>query len=145
MQSASDLASGGIAVRVQHAGAAVGAFAGECELGAFAIELRAPGDEFLDTIGAFFDENACGLRIDEAVTGRQGVLEMQADLVFVAESDGDAALCVLRSRFCDLLLGKHENAAALREFDGGAQSCNSGADHDEIRLLGNRLHVRQKW
>jgi hypothetical protein len=54
-------------------------------------------------------------------------------------------LGVLRGGFGDLLLGEHEHAARLRELDGGAQSGNSGADNDEIRLLRNRLHAREKW
>jgi len=102
-------------------------------------------NEFLNAIRAFFDENAGGFRVHQSVAGGKSVLEMKADLVFVAESDRDAALCVLRCRLGDLLLGEHEDAASLRELDGGAQSGNSGADYDEIRLLGNRLHVRQKW
>ncbi len=60
MKRASDLASGGIAMGVQYARAAVSAFAGESELGAFTVKLRAPGDEFLDALGTFFHEDAGG-------------------------------------------------------------------------------------
>src|SRR5438270_9943581 len=58
VEGASDLASGGIAVGVQHTGTAMSAFASEGELSSFAVELRAPGDEFLNTIGALFHQHA---------------------------------------------------------------------------------------
>src|SRR6478672_1806592 len=139
MKRATDFASGGIAMGMQHARAAVGTLAGECELSCFTVELRAPGNEFLNALGTFFHEDAGSFGVDDAVAGRKRVLDVKADLVFVAESDSDAALSVLRGRVGDFLLREYENATALCQLDGGAQSSNSGADNDEIRLLGNRL------
>jgi len=117
----------------------------ESELGAFTVELRAPGDKFLNALGAFLHEDAGSIGVDDAVASRKRVLYMKADLVLVAESNSDAALGILRGRLRDLLFGEHENAAALRQLDCRAQSSNSGADNDEIRLLRNRLHEREKW
>ena len=74
----------------------VGAFAGESELGGFAIESRSPGDQLLNTLRAFFHQDAGGFRIHQAVAGRKGVLQVQADLIFIAESDCDPALRILR-------------------------------------------------
>src|SRR5947199_312531 len=63
----------------------------------------------------------------------------------IAQCNGDPALRVLRGGFGDLLLCEYEYATRLRKLDSGAQSSYSGANNDEIRLLGNRLHARNKW
>ena len=63
IKRARDLAAGGIAVRVQDAIAAVRAFEREQQFGAFAIELDAPLDQFLNRGRAFLHENANGVAI----------------------------------------------------------------------------------
>ena len=60
IEGTGDFAAGGIAVSVEDARAGVCAFAGEEKFGAFAVELDAPLDEFLDARGAFFDEGVDG-------------------------------------------------------------------------------------
>ncbi len=109
VECAADFASRGVAVGVQHAVAAVRALAGERELGALLIELGAPLDEFLDANGAFLDQDARRIAVAEAVAGDQRVLQMQADLVLIAESDRDAALGILGVRFAELELGQAEH------------------------------------
>ena len=69
------------------------------------IELRAPLDELLDAHRTFFDEDARGVRVAEAVAGDERVLQVEADFVLIAERDRDAALSVLRVRFGEFQLG----------------------------------------
>jgi len=83
---------------MQDAVPAVRAFASESEFGAVAIELRSPGDEFLDPFGGVFDQDFCCFRIAETVARIQRVLQVQADFIFVAQRDGDSPLRILRCR-----------------------------------------------
>ena len=119
-------------MRVQNSVAAVRAFASESELGSNSIELRTPVDELLNAVGTFFDEDASGVFVDEAVARVDGVLQVKADLIFIAKRDGDPALRVLRGGFGQLLLREHEHAAGFRESDGSTESGDARADDDEI-------------
>ena len=65
VECATNLAAGGIAVRVQNAAAAVRAFASEGDFGSGAVELRAPLDQLFDARRAFFHQNARGLFVDQ--------------------------------------------------------------------------------
>ena len=65
---------------VQHAVAAVRAFAGEGDLGAGAIELRAPLDQLFDARRAFFDQDARGFFVAQSIAGLQRVFQMQTEL-----------------------------------------------------------------
>ncbi len=144
IEGAADFASGGIAVGVQHAVAAVRALAGEGELGALLIELRAPLDQFLDAQRAFLDEDARRVAVAEAVAGNQRVLQVQADLVLVAERDSDAALGVLRVRFAEFELGQTEHAPIGRQLNGSPHAGDAGAHDNEIRFLHeSSLHLMQ--
>ena len=71
-----DLAAGGIAVRVEDAGAGVRALAGEHEFAVFAIEGGAPGEELFDAAGTLLDKYASGLRVDEAIAGGEGFVSL---------------------------------------------------------------------
>ena len=129
-------------MRVQNSVAAVRAFASERELGSNSIELRTPVDELLNAVGTFFDEDASGVFVDEAVARVDGVLQVKADLIFIAKRDGDSALRVLRGRFSQLLLREHEHAARFRERDGSTKPRDSSADDDEISF---RRNIRQAF
>lgn len=134
VEGAGDLAAGGIAVGVKHAGARVGAFAGEKKLGAIAVELDAPLDEFLNASGAFLDEGVDGFGRAESIAGGEGVGFVEADLVVVAEGDGDTALGVGGRRFFESILGDDEDAAEGGEVDGGPHTGDARADDEEIRF-----------
>ena len=69
VQCAADFAPCGITVGMQNARAAVSAFASEGKFGSGAVKLRAPGNQVLDALRTFFNQNADGFRIAEAVTG----------------------------------------------------------------------------
>jgi len=56
-----DFTAGGISMRVEDAGTAVGGFAGEGQLGAGTVEFGAPFDELGDVAGALFDEEGDAL------------------------------------------------------------------------------------
>ena len=131
-ERAANLAAGGVAVGVQHAIAAVRAFAGEGDLGAGAIELRAPLDEFFDARRTFFHQNARRFFVDQPVAGLQRVFQMQPNLIVVAERGRDTALRILRIRLGDFALGQTEHPARGRQFDRSAQAGNARAHHDEI-------------
>ena len=125
---------------VQHAVAAVRAFAGEGDLGAGAIELRAPLDQLFDARRAFFHQDARGLFVAQAVAGLQRVLQMQADFIVIAERGGDAALRVLRVGLRDLALGQTQHAARGRQFHRGPQAGDARAHDDEIGFGRKSLH-----
>src|SRR6185369_621355 len=98
-------------MRMQDAVAAVSAFAREREFGPITIELRSPRYQLFDPLRAFFNEDAGSLLIDEPVPRHQRVLQVKADLVFVAERGGDATLRILRCRFLDFQFGKDEHSS----------------------------------
>ena len=127
-------------MRVQNAVAAVRAFAAEGELGALAIEFRAPLNQFIDALGGVLHQYFGGFGIAQAIAGLQRVLEVETDFVFVAECGRNAALGPLRIRFSDLALGQHENRACTCQFNRGTQPGNSGANHKEIGSGRRRLH-----
>src|SRR5689334_19656976 len=104
VQSAQNLASGGVSMSVQDAVTAVCTFAAEGELGAVSVEFRAPLNQFFNAIGSFLDENLRGLGIAKAIPSRKGVLQVQADLVFVAQSSRNSTLCPVCIGISDLLL-----------------------------------------
>ena len=135
-QGAADFAAGGFAVGVEDAGATVSGFTGESEFGAGAIKFGAPFDELGDVLGAFFDEESDSVGAAEAVAGIDGVLLVEADFVFVAEGDGDAALGVGSGGFGETGLGEDEDSAGLAELNGGAHAGDSGTNDEVIGLVG---------
>src|SRR5271165_5239948 len=84
VERASNLSACGIAMRMQHAAAAVGAFARERDFGARTIELGAPFNQLFNTYRAFLDQDTRRLFITEPIAGFQSVVEMQADFVVIA-------------------------------------------------------------
>ena len=70
--------------------------AGECEFRALAIELSAPLNQLLNPLWPFFHQDFRCLGVYQSVAGVDGVLQMQADLVFVAEGYCDSTLGILR-------------------------------------------------
>ena len=114
VEGAQNLASGGVAVGVQDAVAAVRALPAEGELGALPIEFRAPLNQFLDALGSVFDQHLGGFGIAETIARLQGVLQVEADFVFIAECGRDAALSPLRVGFGDLALGQNEDSCPRR-------------------------------
>jgi len=93
-------------VGVEDAGTAVSGFAGEGELGAGTINFGAPYDELGNVPGAFFDEESNGIWVAETVAGGEGVLLVEADFVFVAESDGGATAGVGGGGFGEIGFGE---------------------------------------
>src|SRR5208283_534539 len=99
-------------------------------------KFGAPFDDLSDVLGAFFDEESDGVGAAQAVAGVEGVLFVEADFVFVAESDGDAALGVSGGGFGKIGLGEDQDGAGLAELDGGAHARDSGTDDEVIGLVG---------
>ena len=69
---------------VQDAVAAVCALARKSQLGAFAVEFRAPLNQFLDALRTFFYQYLGSIGVAQPIARIECVLEMKADLVFVA-------------------------------------------------------------
>jgi 3-dehydroquinate synthase len=104
------------------------------QFGASPVELGAPGNEFMDPVRPLFDEHARGPFVHQTITGNNGVVQMQADLVFVTEHDGNPALRILSGRFSEFLFGKHEHPASIGKRDRCTQAGDSGSDHNEISM-----------
>ena len=117
---------------MQYTVAAMGAFPGEGNLGARAIELGAPLDQLFDAHRTFFHQDAGCRLVTQSVAGFQRVVEMQADFVVVAERGRDAALRVLRVRFGDFTLGEAKHTPRRSEFHGSAQTRDACTYYDEI-------------
>ncbi len=145
IQCAANLASGRVAVSVQHAVAAVRAFAGERDLGSGAVELRAPLDQLFDAGRAFFDQHARGLFVDQSVAGLQRVFQMQANFIVIAERGRNTALRILRVGLGDFALGQAKHAARRRKFHRGAQAGNTRANNDEIGFGRKSLASLISW
>src|ERR1700760_2185736 len=113
---ATNFAPGGIAISMKNARAAVGCLAGEGKFTAGTGEFGTPLDQLRYILRAFFYEELNGLRIGQTVASVQCVLLMQRDLIFVAERDSNAALCVRRGRFIQVGFCEDEYTASLAEF-----------------------------
>ena len=126
--------AGGIAVRVQHAVAAVRALPGERELRPFAVELRAPGDQLLDRARPFFHQGPHRRAVAKAVARVERVLLVEFHFVVVAQGHRNPALGVFGGRLLKALLGQHEDTPCFRQFDGGTQPRDACSNHQKIRI-----------
>ena len=77
-----DLEAGRVAEGVNDAAVAVPAFAGESELPVLLVELRAPGDEFLDLVRRFADDQFDHLAVAQPVARDERVLDVVLEAVF---------------------------------------------------------------
>src|SRR2546430_7964106 len=85
VQSAEDLLSSGISMCVQDAVTTVCAFARESQLGAFAVEFRAPLNQFLDALRTFFYQYLGSIGVAQPIARIECVLVIKADPASVAE------------------------------------------------------------
>ena len=88
--------------RTQNVAVLVRSFAAKDQLGG-AVGRLTPGEQFLDTLRPFIHQDFHGLLVAQAVPGNQRVLEVEADLFFVAEFARDA---VVASRILDFFFGE---------------------------------------
>ena len=112
----------------------MGSLAGKRQTRAFAIEFRTPSDQFLYALRAFLHQHARRRFIHQAVAGGDRVLQMQSNLIFVAECHRDAALGILGSAFGEFVFGEHQHRAGSGQFYSGTQAGNSGANHQKIEF-----------
>jgi hypothetical protein len=129
VQGAKNFASSGISMGVQDAVAAVCSFATEGQLGAMAIEFRAPLNQFLDSQRRILDQNFRCLQVAQAVAGLQRILQVKTDLVFIAERGRNPALRPLRIRVGDFAFRQDDYAPGRGQLNGRTQPGNAGA-HD---------------
>src|SRR5262249_8700854 len=104
-----DLVPGGVAQGVDDPTVAVAAFAGEGELPALEVELRAPRNQFLDLGGGFADDVLDDGTVAQAVAGDEGVFDVVLEPVFRRQDPGDAALGVVGVTLGDAVLGDDED------------------------------------
>ena len=138
VQHAADLAPGGV-LGVQHAPDAVGRFARRRRPAIrVAIEARAPVQQLGDVGGTFLDERAHRVRLAQAVTGREGVLEVQARRIVVAHGHGDAALRPPRAALFRFALREDADLSPARERQRRAERSNAAAEYQEIGVRGHQ-------
>ncbi len=65
---------------------------------------------------------------------------MKADLVFVAQGNGNASLRVLRRRLGQFLLSENQDLAGFSQGNGSAQAGDTRAHHNEINQVWHFLH-----
>lgn len=127
-------------MRVQNAVSAVRAFPSKGELRAQTVEICAPLDQFFNSLRRILNQSLGSFNIAEPIAGVEGILQMQAYFVFIAQRGGDAALCELRVGIGHLALGKNRHASRRRQLNGGAQAGHSRPDNQEICSGRHRLH-----
>ena len=138
-EGAGDLAAGGVAVGMEDAGEAVGAFAGALELAVgVAVESGSEVEELVDAPGARLDQQRGGGFADEAIAGGDGVGQVQPDILVSTHGDGDAALGVGGVGFRERFLGDDEDGPGGAEAIGSTEARDAAAYHDEVKPL----HVR---
>ncbi len=134
VKRAQDFGGGGFILGMQNAIVAPCAILAENK---FCIS-GSPGDQLLDSLDAFLNQNFCGGLMAKTVARSQRVLQMQADLVLVAESVGTV---VLRVGGRDgIFLGENEHTSCSGQFDRGPQSRDSGSNDNEVGLGWKTLH-----
>ncbi len=119
---------------VQHAIAAVRAFASERQFASVLVELDAPLDQLFDLRRPFGDQRPHGVDIAQPRTGDDGVLFVETDFIVVAQCDGNAALGVFGGRFGQPILGQNQDVSVRRGFDSRPQSGDARADNQELRF-----------
>jgi hypothetical protein len=60
---------------------------------------------------------------------------VEADFVFVAEGDGYAALGPSGCGIAQIGFSEYQNAAALAQLDGSAQSCDTRSDNSIVGAM----------
>jgi len=133
-QGAKYFATGRVPVSMQHAIAAVRAFARKQQLRTLAIKCSAPLDQPLYCSRTFLYERANRLFITQSVAGDYRVVFMQFHFIVIAESRGNSALSVLGGRFAQRILGYNQHTPRRGELDCRAQTGNTCSNHDEICL-----------
>jgi hypothetical protein len=68
----------------------------------------------------------------QAVTGLEGVGQVDGDVVFFAQCDGDSPLGMNRTALERMAFRQHEDAAASAEFDGRAKTGNAAPYDKEV-------------
>jgi hypothetical protein len=121
----------------------VRAFGGENQLGAVAVKLPTPMNEFFHALRAFFEQRFGSVRVTQPIAGTKRILQMKMDFVFVAERGGVSAFRQLRGGVSDLSFGQDGHPARGRQFNGCPQSGNAGANHQEIGFGWRALHKRK--
>ena len=79
-----------------------------------------------------FYEDTGSFGVDQTISGVEGVLQVESDLVLIAEGRGNASLRILRVGFCDFALGQHQDGSGIGEGDSGAESGDSRTNHHKV-------------
>src|SRR6266481_5924873 len=125
---------------MKYAVAAVRGLARKRQPGSAAVKLRAPLNQLLNALQAFFHQHAGSIGVHDAVTGLNCVLQVQADFVFITQRYSDASLGILRGGFSQLLLGKDQHSAGFSQSNGGPPAAPACSGNAQLNPLPNSLH-----
>jgi hypothetical protein len=114
----------------------VGTFASAEQFASFAIEVRAPLNQFGNADGTLGDECFGGGAIHDSIAGAYCVQEMEGNVLIAVHGDGDSALCVVGVGFAERLLGDDQNFTVAGQFNGGSEAGNTRAHDQKINLRG---------
>src|SRR6185295_11679785 len=98
------------------------------------IELRTPFHEPADFLRSFICENLYRSLIAKTRASRESIGKMNVRGIGIADSGSNAALGISGVGFGEFRLGEKKNAACLCEIDSRAESGNTSADDNEIRI-----------
>ena len=133
-QHANHFIPGRIASRAENAASAMGRFPGKGKLAADLIESCPPLNQFLYAIRTFFDQNPDRFFAAQAMSGLEGVSQMNRDVILFTQGHRHATLCVTRITFEGMALRQHNDSAVPGQFDRRPQAGHAASDHQEISL-----------
>ena len=122
---------------------AVGGFAFKNQFGSVPVQLLTPGNEFLDALGPFVQQSFYRFRAAQSVACDESVLQVQNDLIFVAERGLESNGRGRRTGVPGLFFRQYQHTSSDREFNRGTQPGNAGADYYEVCLGWKTFHKPQ--
>ena len=98
----------------------------------FQVELRAEADQVVDLLRGLADDQLDDVAVAQAGAGDERVLDVVLEAVLGGQHAGDAALGVGAVALVDAVLGDDEHVEVGRDFEGGAEPGDAGADDEDV-------------
>src|ERR1700719_3637571 len=122
---------------------AVGGFTFKNQFRSVPVQLFTPGNEFLDALGPFLQQSFYRFRTAQSVACDESVLQVQNDLIFVAERGREPNGGGRRTGMPGLFFRQYQHTSSDRKFNRGTQPGNAGADYYEVGLGWETFHKPQ--
>ena len=135
-QNAIDFSAGRLSFGVQNATSTMRILRPKHEFCAVALT---PGNQFINPLLALLQQQFDCRHIAQAVARVERVLQVQTDIVFIAQPRG-LALGIDCGEIRDFLLVEKKNAPRGSQFNGRAQSGDTGAYDNKIGLGWKTFH-----